>query len=940
MSRSNRPKEKYGKSTELYLDNFKEGTAARTRPFSFDEIMLRRKNKKLYGDVKDGAGEEGNISRKDIVKNVSDCYESDKGYKHNEDSFPGAINHSSEDFVKVSSRKKDENTSMKEGNLGKVKDKESHNSEDKLKAKPNKGMTDKSKEGKINQRVHGRKKIDERSRRSSDDSESEPEKKFSRDSVGKDRYADRSRKSEKESKRKHRTGEDEKNRERNSMKKHDPGKRHESEFLDRKERRESPPSRYEESRPKRRRSRSRERDKDRDKRSSSLSPRAQKRTSHHGREHAELSSHSLKDRSGRQHSDADRNRISNNGSSSHFRRHGGSASGLGGYSPRKRRTEAAIKTPSPTNRSPEKKNAGWDLPPSRTDGMNAGSVLSSLQVLKPTVSSNADELPSAVPVAVPVTATTAKPPLPRIYSDAVSKNKNVSIDSIQLTQATRPMRRLYVENLPVSSSEKALMECLNNFLLSSGINHVQGTPPCISCIIHKEKGQALVEFLTPEDASAALSFDGISFSGSILKIRRPKDFVDMTGVQEKLVAAPDAISDIVKDSPHKIFIGGISRALSSDMLMEIAAAFGPLKAYRFQVNEDLGEPCAFLEYVDQSVTLKACAGLNGMKLGGQVLTVVQAIPNALAMENTGNLPFYGIPEHAKPLLERPTQVLKLKNVVNPDDLSSLSEAELEEILEDIRLECTRFGTVKSVNIVKYNNSHVSTLEAYEAADNTGSNLGCDGNSMKAETLGGGTDDGSSDISGIKPPTDVKDLKEVDEVVERNGISDDKSLTDLIKNELCEPSQIDSNTAVKEPGCPDGSDDIPRGLPDQLNNMKHEVELRNNKAADVIQEDIIIKNKLMTVEELKLEETNRKLLGTSAELDSSPGIKSDFTGKNDSEKGLCDLDDMFEVGCVLVEYGRTEASCMAAHCLHGRYFDDRVVVVGYVALDLYRMKFPR
>ncbi|RVW77284.1 hypothetical protein CK203_050146 [Vitis vinifera] len=481
MSRSNRPKEKYGKSTELYLDNFKEGTAARTRPFSFDEIMLRRKNKKLYGDVKDGAGEEGNISRKDIVKNVS-------------------------------SRKKDENTSMKEGNLGKVKDKESHNSEDKLKAKPNKGMTDKSKEGKINQRVHGRKKIDERSRRSSDDSESEPEKKFSRDSVGKDRYADRSRKSEKESKRKHRTGEDEKNRERNSMKKHDPGKRHESEFLDRKERRESPPSRYEESRPKRRRSRSRERDKDRDKRSSSLSPRAQKRTSHHGREHAELSSHSLKDRSGRQHSDADRNRISNNGSSSHFRRHGGSASGLGGYSPRKRRTEAAIKTPSPTNRSPEKKNAGWDLPPSRTDGMNAGSVLSSLQVLKPTVSSNADELPSAVPVAVPVTATTAKPPLPRIYSDAVSKNKNVSIDSIQLTQATRPMRRLYVENLPVSSSEKALMECLNNFC-------------CLR--IHKEKGQALVEFLTPEDASAALSFDGISFSGSILKIRRPKDFVDM-----------------------------------------------------------------------------------------------------------------------------------------------------------------------------------------------------------------------------------------------------------------------------------------------------------------------------------------------------------------------------------------------------------------------------
>ena len=45
--------------------------------------------------------------------------------------------------------------------------------------------------------------------------------------------------------------------------------------------------------------------------------------------------------------------------------------------------------------------------------------------------------------------------------------------------------------------------------------------------MYKENGQALVEFLTPEDAFAALSFDGGSFSGSILKVRRPKDFVEV-----------------------------------------------------------------------------------------------------------------------------------------------------------------------------------------------------------------------------------------------------------------------------------------------------------------------------------------------------------------------------------------------------------------------------
>lgn len=44
--------------------------------------------------------------------------------------------------------------------------------------------------------------------------------------------------------------------------------------------------------------------------------------------------------------------------------------------------------------------------------------------------------------------------------------------------------------------------------------------------IHKDRGQALVEFLTPEDASAALLFDGSDFSGSTLKIRRPKDYIE------------------------------------------------------------------------------------------------------------------------------------------------------------------------------------------------------------------------------------------------------------------------------------------------------------------------------------------------------------------------------------------------------------------------------
>lgn len=71
--------------------------------------------------------------------------------------------------------------------------------------------------------------------------------------------------------------------------------------------------------------------------------------------------------------------------------------------------------------------------------------------------------------------------------------------------------------------------------------------------LNKEKSQALVEFLTPQDATAALSYDGRSISGSVLKIRRPKDFVE-TAVRLLIIHIP-AISCLqllvwVNYNPH------------------------------------------------------------------------------------------------------------------------------------------------------------------------------------------------------------------------------------------------------------------------------------------------------------------------------------------------------------------------------------------------------
>ncbi|XP_021721865.1 uncharacterized protein LOC110689392 [Chenopodium quinoa] len=827
-------------------------------------------------------------------------------------------------------------------------------------------------------------KIEEHSR---GDGRSNLEIKHNSDSVAQDRNIERHGGAyERENKRRDRSGDDEKHRMRDPVKKLDSGSRRISEISERKEKTELPRSQHEETRSKRRRSRSQERTKDKARRSRSSSPKARKNVLDPVHDHGELLLRSERDRS-RRHSDVDRSKIPIDGSSSHHRRHGGSSSGLGGYSPRKRKSEAAVKTPSPIQ-SPERKSAGWDLPPSGAD-KNLSTVSSGAHLISQTKPSNMIELSAGFSVAPGMGK-----PISSILSNSLSAFKQASIDSVQLTQATRPMRRLYIDNIPGSATEKDIMECFNSFLLSSGSNYIRGTSPCISCMIHKEKGQALVEFLTPEDASAALSFDGRSLSGSILKIRRPKDFVEVpSGSSETSKAGADlirvdsirgnsirgnsisevgiqAISDFVQDSPHKIFVGGIAEDFSSEMIAEIVSAFGTLKAYRFEVNADLKKPCAFLEYTDQSVTLKACAGLNGMRLGGRVLTVAQAVPNTESVESSGMSPFYGIPEHVKPLLEMPTQVLKLSNVLDHKIMDLLSETDLEEIVEDVRLECSRFGCVVSINVVKGGYTNTAISEAQEVAinvntiqppeernhhliedpievstdhdDRDGSNEEAPTKFNENHAMDGVLVDKHELVSATTNPVfegaaevrTVEESIEADEDLPQNA--DDKPDFDRLEAVVVGASTIDDMESVNDSKGNRQESIQESGVSAELNSDGSMVIEKSGNGETLCAEDVPELDKTNdTLEAVPELDKNNDML-EAVPLLTIPGATEGLTNEYPCDRG----NNLFEDGCVLVEFKRTEASCVAAHCLHGRAFDNRIVTVEYVSLKAYRERFPK
>lgn len=368
--------------------------------------------------------------------------------------------------------------------------------------------------------------------------------------------------------------------------------------------------------------------------------------------------------------------------------------------------------------------------------------------------------------------------------------------------------------------------------------------------------------------------------------------------------------------------------------MEIAGVFGSLKAYHFEARVSNGS-CAFVEYVDHSVTIKACAGLNGMNLGGEVLTVVQAMPDASPVENDSKPPSYGIPEHAEPLLKEPTQVLEIKNVFTVESLSSLSDTVIEEILEDVRLECARFGTVKSIHVARHCKDNNLATKSEEVKKKVGSEeptpdahtVTNDAESSFSEEA---TYSNSKGTGGMEFHGDKK-LEEKDN--DGTSVNVDKN-AEVFDNTTCHEHLVSDSTVIDA-----GNEGLPsstiQGCPDQGNTPHDDPELHDSMVANDIDVEKTVGGNTDS------ENTVCPFQEGFAECDASlelVGPSKDIKEEDDEEDDT--YNHVFEEGAVLVEYARSEACRSAAHCLHRRLFDGRMVTVQYVAPSLYRARFTK
>ncbi|KAM9779701.1 splicing factor U2AF 65 kDa subunit-like [Neosynchiropus ocellatus] len=270
------------------------------------------------------------------------------------------------------------------------------------------------------------------------------------------------------------------------------------------------------------------------------------------------------------------------------------------------------------------------------------------------------------------------------------------------SQMTRQARRLYVGNIPFGVTEESMAEFFNAQMRLAGLSQAPSNP-VLAVQINQDKNFAFLEFRSVDETTQAMAFDGIIFQGQSLKIRRPHDYRPLPGISEQpAFHVPGVVSTVVPDSPHKLFIGGLPNYLNDDQVKELLTSFGPLKAFNLVKDSatSLSKGYAFCEYVDIGATDQAVAGLNGMQLGDKKLIVQRA---SVGAKNTNPAAVIETPVMLQvPGLQQlqtsglPTEVLCLLNMVMPEEL--VDDEDYEEILEDIRDECCKYGSVRSIEI--------------------------------------------------------------------------------------------------------------------------------------------------------------------------------------------------------------------------------------------------
>ncbi|XXG45569.1 hypothetical protein AAC387_Pa02g0622 [Persea americana] len=370
-------------------------------------------------------------------------------------------------------------------------------------------------------------------------------------------------------------------------------------------------------------------------------------------------------------------------------------------SPSRSKSDQRSRSRSPSrSRSKSKRISGFDLAPSATAMMPGAAATSA-----------ADQVAGSIP---PIPGF-----FPNMFQLAPAQLGSLPMMPVQAMtqQATRHARRVYVGGLSPTANEQSVATFFSQVMSAIGGNTAGPGDAVVNVYINHEKKFAFVEMRSVEEASNAIALDGIIFEGAPVKVRRPSDYnpslaaalgPSQPNPNLNLAAVgltPGSAGGL--EGPDRIFVGGLPYYFTEPQVRELLEAFGPLKGFDLVRDRETGNSkgYAFCVYQDLAVTDIACAALNGIKMGDKTLTVRRAnqgttqpkqeqesVLQYAQQQAFQRLVFQGGPP--------PTKVVCLTQVVTEDELKD--DEEYEDIVEDMRGEGGKYGTLISVVIPRPN----------------------------------------------------------------------------------------------------------------------------------------------------------------------------------------------------------------------------------------------
>ncbi|KAL8152159.1 hypothetical protein V2J09_009919 [Rumex salicifolius] len=330
---------------------------------------------------------------------------------------------------------------------------------------------------------------------------------------------------------------------------------------------------------------------------------------------------------------------------------------------------------------------------------------------------------SGFDMAPPVASMFASAPAP--CATQVMSGGIQNIFPVVIGQATRHARRVYVGGLPPTANEQTIATFFSQVMAVIGGNSAGPGDAVINVYINHEKKFAFLEMRSVEEASNAMALDGITFEACIgvpVRVRRPADYNSALAATlgpsqpsphlnlAAIGLMPGAIA-AEADGPDRIFVGGIPYSFTEVQIRQLLESFGPLKGFDLVKDRDTGNSkgYGFCSYQDPGVTDIACQSLNGLKMGDKTLTVRRATVSNVQAKSEQEIILAQARQHiamqsggtnflqaSLGIPELPTKILCLTEVVTSDTLKD--DNEYEEIVEDMREECGKYGVLMSVII--------------------------------------------------------------------------------------------------------------------------------------------------------------------------------------------------------------------------------------------------